>query len=102
MPEFDLAAFEVAVQASLDRSGEAFRGRYAEEIRALAGLSREELRRITPSTSAVEKYDQLIGVVKAASRVNASQAALKKQIVALGKVAVKIAKGVPALATLLA
>ena len=48
----------------------------------------------------LQKYDELITVVREASRVNLEQAALKAQIIKLGETAVTIAKRVPTLAAL--
>lgn len=98
--EFDLEAFETDLDATLRRGREAFRGKYKQELDELAGLSRQEIDLITPGITDLETYDQLITVVKEASRTNLAQAQLKQQIEKLGKVAVKIAKRVPSLATL--
>jgi len=98
--EFDLDAFEAGLDDTLARGREAFRGQYAAEINALSGLSRAEIDRITPDTTDLEIYDQLMIVVKEASRVNLQQAQLKSQILKLGEVGVQIAKKVPSLATL--
>ena len=78
----------------------AFEGQYKEEIQGLLGLSREELDQITPDTTDIEVYDQLITVVKEASAANIAQAELKNRIMELGKVAISIAKHVPKLAAL--
>lgn len=99
MTPLDQKAFEEEVRQSLERSRIAFQGTYADAIAQLAGLSRAEIDGIRPGTSDIEEYDRLIGVVKAASRVNASQAALRRQIEKLGEVAVNISKKVPGLAS---
>jgi hypothetical protein len=80
----------------------AFEGQYREEITALLALSREEIDRITPDTTDLAVYDQLITVVKEASATNIEQAELKTSILELGEVAVSIANQVPKLAVLLA
>ena len=80
---------------------EAFEGQYGAEIKALQGLSDTELAAIIPKGTDQGVYDQLIEVVKDASRKNLSQAALKERIEALGNVAVAIAKTVAPLAKLL-
>jgi hypothetical protein len=98
--EFDLEAFESGLDETLARGRESFRGQYAAEITALSGLSRAEIDRITPDTTDLEIYDQLITVVKEASRVNLEQVQLKKQIIKLGEVGIQIAKKVPSLANL--
>jgi hypothetical protein len=99
---FDLAEFERALDDALKKGNEAFRGKYRRELDELAGLSRVEIDAISPGITDLETYDRLITVVKEASRVNLAQADLKKQIEKLGDIAVKIAKRVPAFATILA
>lgn len=101
MPTFDLAAFKADVDATLARSREAFDATYAKQLNELSGLSRAEIDAISPGITDLQKYDELIAVVKTASRHNASQAELKNQIVALGDIAVKIAKRVPSLVGIL-
>lgn len=98
--EFDLEAFEADLDATLERGREAFKGIYKQQLNELSGLSREEVDAITPDLTDLQKYDELITVVKEASRVNLAQADLKKQIEKLGAVAVKIAERVPSLAAL--
>jgi len=79
------------------RNREAFQGQYKDELNALMGLSKEEIDRITPDTTDLEIYAQLISVVKEASADNISQAELKANIIALGEVGIEIAKKIPAL-----
>ena len=98
--EFDLDAFEEDLDATLKRGRDAFKGKYRKELSLLAGLSRAEVDAITPGTTDLRKYDELITVVKEASRVNLTQAQLKRQIEKLGSVAIEIAKRVPSLAAL--
>lgn len=100
--EFDLDAFNADLDATLERGREAFKGKYKEELDELAGLSRAEIDAITPDMTDLQKYDELITVVKEASRVNLTQAQLKQNINKLGVVAIKIAKRVPSLAGLFA
>jgi len=100
--EFDLEAFEADLDASLKRGREAFDGKYKKQLNELAGLSRAEIDAITPDITDLQKYDDLITVVKEASRVNLSQAQLKQQIEKLGEIAVKIAKRIPSLVELFA
>lgn len=95
---FDLSAFEADLDATLERGREAFRGKYKQQLDELAGLSRAEIDAITPDITDLQKYDELITVVKEASRVNLAQAQLKERIERLGAVAVTIAKRVPSLA----
>jgi hypothetical protein len=94
---FDLDAFEADLDETLRQGREAFRGKYALELDELAGLSRAEIDAITPGITDLQKYDELITVVKEASRVNLAQAQLKQQIERLGSVAVSIARHVPSL-----
>ena len=79
------------------RNREAFRGKYKDELNALMGLSKEEIDRITPDTTDLEIYAQLISVVKEASADNIRQAELKANIIALGEIGIEIAKKIPAL-----
>lgn len=103
MPDdFDLDAFEADLKETLKTNGDILRGKYAKQINQLLGLSRVEIDAITPGTTDLKKYDELIVVVKEATRVNLAQAELKRQIEKLGSVAVKIAKKVPTLAAILA
>jgi predicted GNAT family acetyltransferase len=70
----------------------AFVGKYAKEIDELLGLSRAEIDAIVPDTTDLEVYDQLMTIVKEASRRNLSQAELKSRIETLGDIAITIAK----------
>jgi len=99
--DFDPNAFQRALDESLRRGKEAFLGLYRDELQALAGLSRAEIDAISPGVTDLQTYDQLMIVVKEASRVNLAQAQLKSQIVKLGDLGVKIAKKVPSLAKIL-
>jgi len=83
------------------RNREAFMGRYRDELNALLGLSKEDIDKITPDTTDLEIYSQLISIVKEASADNIDQAELKNLIIELGKVGVEIAKRIPALVDLL-
>lgn len=83
------------------RNREAFMGRYRDELNALLGLSKEDIDKITPDTTDLEIYAQLISVVKEASADNIDQGELKNRIIELGKVGVEIAKRIPALVDLL-
>ncbi len=99
--KFDLEAFEKDLQVTLELGRKAFTGAYKDELNSLAGLSKEEIDLITPGVTDLQKYEELITVVKAASKANLDQAALKDQIIKLGDVAVTIAKRVPNLASIL-
>ena len=76
----------------LRKNHEAFVGKYAKEIDELLGLSRAEIDAIVPGTTDLEVYDQLMTIVKEASRRNLSQAELKARVETLGDIASTIAK----------
>jgi len=99
--EFDLAGFENDLETTLSNGRKAFMGIYKDELNALSGLSREEVDAISPGVEDLQKYDELITVVKEASRANLDQAALQAQITKLGHIAVTIAKRIPSLAKIL-
>ncbi len=100
--EFDLEGFSSDLQETLKESKKAFMGKYKDHLNELAGLSRDQIDKITPGITDLQKYDELMVVVKAASANNTSQAELKRQIEQLGEVAVKVASKVPSLLKLLA
>ena len=83
------------------RNRKAFKGLYKNELKALLGLSRADIDKITPGSKDMEVYAQLITIVKEASADNIDQAELKDRIQELGKVGIAIAKRVPALLDLL-
>jgi hypothetical protein len=95
-----LEAWRKKVQGELKKADEAFKGDYAVELNQLLGLSSDEIDRITPDTTDLQVYHQLITVVEEASRQNIQQAMLRSQIEALGQTAVEIAKKAPKLAEL--
>ena len=82
------------------RNRMAFKGIYKNALNALMGLSKEEIDRITPDSNDLQTYAQLISVVKEASADNISQAELAKNIKALGKIGIDIAKKIPDLVDL--
>jgi hypothetical protein len=84
--------FDNAVQAALDRNKAALMGRYKKELGDLLKLSDEQLSAIVPDVTKTETYNNLISVVKEASRANVAQADLQDKITTLGQGAVKIAK----------
>lgn len=92
--------FKKKMKEIMKENREAFEGEFKKELNDLMGLSRAEIDLITPDTTDLEIYDQLITVVKAASRVNLTQAELKDRIKDLGDIAVKIAKKIPKLANI--
>ena len=95
-----LEEFRAKLQEKLKENRESFEGTYKSEINELLGLSRDEIDSITPDTTDLLVYSQLIEVVKEASRLNVSQAELKERITDLGDVAIKIAKKIPSIANL--
>ena len=97
----DVDDFRRRLREELRKNREAFEGAYGSELDSLLGLSREEIDRVTPDATDLEIYDQLITVVKEASRTNVSQAELKARIQELGDVAVSIARKAQPLARLL-
>lgn len=78
----------------------AFSSQYQKELEQLKGLSKEEVAKILPDTTNTDIYKKLIEVVDDASKKNIKQAELVSKIKNLGDVAVKIAKQIPALASL--
>ena len=80
---------------------EAFEGQYANEIKALQGLSKDELDAIAPNVSSSAAYASLMDVVRLASQKNLASAELKARIEALGGTAVAIAKLIPKLGAIL-
>ncbi len=97
----DIEEFKRRLREKMAENRQAFDGEYKNQINDLMGLSKSEVDAITPDTTDMEIYDQLITVVKEASRVNLTQAQLKQRIEELGEIAVKIAAKVPSLAALL-
>ena len=97
----DIEEFKRRLREKMIENREAFEGQYKNEINGLMGLSKSEIDAITPDVTDLEIYDQVISVVKEASRVNLAQAQLKARIEELGNVAVEIAKKVPSLAAIL-
>lgn len=79
----------------------AFKGIYKNELEELMGLSKREIDSLTPDGTDLRVYTVLTEVVKEASSENISQAELVNNIKDLGEVAIRIAKKIPGLATLL-
>ena len=86
---------KLAERARVNR--EAFKGKYKDALNELLGLSKTDIDAITPDTTDLETYAQLISIVKESSADNIDQAELKNRIVALGEVGLEIAKRIPAL-----
>ncbi|MCK5345319.1 MAG: hypothetical protein KAR20_18040 [Candidatus Heimdallarchaeota archaeon] len=97
----DIEEFKRKLREKMAENRQAFEGEYKNQLTDLMGLSKSEVDAITPDTTDMEIYDQLITVVKEASRVNLAQAQLKQRIEELGEIAVKIAAKVPSLVALL-
>jgi len=95
-----LEDLERELKEILRRNHDAFVGKYAKEIEELLGLSRAEIDAVIPGTTDLQVYDQLVTVVKEASRRNLSQAELKARIEALGDIAIAIARKTANLASL--
>ena len=93
--------FKERLEQRAAKNRAAFMGLYKSEIDKLHGLSKEEIDKITPDSTDMEIYAQLIEVVKEASATNESQAALKEQVLELGEIAVEIAKKIPSLASII-
>ena len=87
-----LKDLEEELREILRKNHEAFVGKYAKEIDELLGLPRAEIDAIVPGTTDLEIYDQLMTIVKEASRRNLSQAQLKAHIETLGDIGITIAK----------
>ena len=97
----NIEEFKRKLKEKMAENREAFEGGYKEQLNDLMGLSKSEVDEVTPDNTDMEIYDQLITVVKEASRVNLSQAQLKQRIEELGAIAVRIAEKVPSIAALL-
>ncbi len=93
--------FKERLEQRAKQNRAAFIGDYKLQLDLLHGLSKDEIDRITPDNTDMEVYAQLIEVVKEASATNETQAALKEQILELGAIAIKIAKKVPSLASII-
>ena len=89
--------FRKKLEERAKRNREAFMGKYRDELNALLGLSKEDIDKITPGTTDLEVYAQLIAVVEEASAENIDQGELQNRIIALGDIGVEIAKRIPAL-----
>lgn len=84
--------FDKAVQDALDRNKAALMGSYSKQLGDLLKLSDAQLSAIIPEVSKTETYNNLISVIKEASRANIAQADMLNKVSALGQDAVKIAK----------
>ena len=98
---FDQEEFQRRLKEQLETSRIAFDGIYKEELIQLSGLSRTQIDKITGGPIDLQKYDELIAVIKEASKANLDQANLVAEIRKLGHIAVTIAKKIPAFSALL-
>ena len=73
------------------------RGQHKKHLDALLGISRAEIKKLTPDTTNIDIYNKLIAVVTEATRQNVAIADLREAIENLGDIAKKIAKKVPGL-----
>jgi len=89
--------FKARLRQKMIENRQAFEGEYKDQLTDLMGLSKTEIGEITPDSTDLEVYDQLITVVKEASRINLAQADLQSRIEELGDTAIKIAERVPSL-----
>ncbi|WP_321470982.1 hypothetical protein [Halarcobacter sp.] len=99
--DFDLEGFEDELNESLKEGKETFKGKYEKQLNDLSALAKIEFDSIAPNVDNLEKYNQLIKVVKKASEKNLNQAQLKEQILKLGDIAIKIAEKIPSLAAII-
>lgn len=90
----NIEEFKRRLREKMEENRQAFEGQYKDELNGLMGLSKVEIDAITPDSTDLLIYDQLVTVVKEASRANLGQAELKSRIEELGDVAVEIAKKV--------
>ena len=97
----NIEEFKRHLEQKMIENRQAFDGQYKNQINDLMGLSKSEIDLITPDSTDMEAYDQLITIVKEASRINLSQAQLKQRIEELGTIALDIARKVPSLAAFL-
>ncbi len=97
----DIDAYRKKLEERAIENEKAFIGKYKDEINGLLGLSKKDIDSITPDTTDLDVYDQLVTIVKVASANNIAQAELKSRIMELGDVAVKIVNKSAKLASLL-
>jgi hypothetical protein len=94
--------FDQELEAALNDAEKALdNGKFKSAMQDLLALSMDEIKGTVPKVSYAD-YSKLLSVVEMASSKNFAEAKLKDQIVALGEVAVSVAKLVPALAALFA
>ncbi len=78
-----------------------FNEQYSQALKYLKEeLSETEIQSIVPQGTNAEEYKKLIAVIEDATNKNMSQAELITKIKSMGDIVVKIAKKIPALASL--
>ncbi len=97
----DLEAYRKKLEKRVKQNEDAFNGLYKVELNNLLGLSRDEIDKLSPDTTDLKIYDQLIAIVKEASIHNIEQAELVNNIKSLGNIGISIAKKIPSLKTLM-
>ena len=100
MSEYNLEEMLAEMEIAAAKTREALEGKYESEFRELRALDAEQIKEITPDTTDEAVYEQLMIVVREASRNNLDQADLVVRIQALGKVGLQIARMVPSLSVL--
>ena len=88
---------EDEMKKSADRAERAMNGRFKQTYSELNDLSSDDIARISPDITAMEKYKQLIEVVEVATEQNIAQHELIDRIRGLGDIAVNIAKKLPSI-----
>ena len=83
------------LRSILQEGRQAFKGGYSTQLKELEELSRADLDKITPDTTDLEAYDNLVAIVRRASAQNWSQAELRECISEAGELVIRIAKKIP-------
>lgn len=83
------------LRSILQEGRQAFKGGYSNQLKELEELSRSDLDKITPDTTDLEAYYNLVAIVRRASAQNWSQAELRECISEAGELVIKIAKKIP-------
>jgi hypothetical protein len=93
MRSFETAVYEAKVRTAMRETGEELNGLYGDEVRALLLLGRDDLQPMgAASTLDLSPYENLMKVVKEASRKNIGPSELRNRIYSLGDAAVAIAR----------
>lgn len=83
------------LRSILQEGRQAFKGGDSTQLKELEELSRADLDKITPDTTDLEAYDNLVAIVRRASAQNWSQAELRECISEAGELVIRIAKKIP-------